>query len=69
MPAGTIAFYFEGDKRIAEYGLTGSGVITPVIGSWESTTVSGNIFAKCNTASSGVDGVFVNLTGFEFPQV
>jgi len=61
--AGTIAFYFEGNDRIAQFFRQGSATINPHIGSWESTTVAGGIFAKVNTSET--DGVYVNLEGFE----
>ena len=66
--AGTIAFYFDNTtgQKIAEYLLAASATISPVIGAWESTTVSGRIFAKVQT--SGTDGWRVNLTGFEIPS-
>lgn len=63
-PAGTIAFYFDnGNSLIAGYNLPASGFIAPDIGCWESTVVSGRIFAKLS--ASQTDGTQINLTGFE----
>lgn len=64
---GTIAFYFDNttSQKIAEYHLAGSGSFSPVIGAWESTTVSGRIFARVGT--SGTNSWNVNMTGFEIP--
>lgn len=65
-PAGTIAFYFDnGNDRIAVYNLAASSNISPVIGAWESTVVSGRIFGK--VSASQTDGLAVNVTGFEIP--
>ena len=62
-PAGTIAFYFEANDKIAEFITAGSATIVPTIGSWESTTNAGKIFVKLS--ASQTDGTRINLTGFE----
>lgn len=61
---GTIAFYFDnGNNQIARFSVAGSASISPFIGCWESTVVSGAIFAR--TLGNASDGWYVNLTGFE----
>ena len=62
---GTIAFYFDTTTayKIAEYGAAASVTISPEIGGWESTVVSGAIFAR--VSNSATNGCRVNLTGFE----
>src|SRR5688572_23389634 len=61
-PAATIAFYFDnGNDKIAGYNLAASSNFSPTIGAWESTVVSGRIFAKLS--ASQTDGTQVNLTG------
>lgn len=64
---GTIAFYFDTTTayKIAEFGAAGSVTISPAIGGWESTVVSGAIFAR--VSNSATNGCRVNLTGFELP--
>ena len=63
-PATTIAFYYDnGDDKIAGFNLAASSTLAPVIGCWQSTVVSGRIFAKL--AASQTDGTQINLTGFE----
>lgn len=65
-PAGTIAFYFDGENsKIAGYNLAASSNISPEIGCWESTVSGGRIFAKLS--ASQTDGTQINLTGFEIP--
>lgn len=63
---GTIAFYFDNTtgNKIAEFMLGASVTVSPTIGAWESTTVSGSIFAR--VGASATNGCVVNLTGFEF---
>lgn len=64
-PAGTVAFYFDTTTafKIAEFTLGGSATISPDIGGWESTVVSGRIFARLGASST--EGTKINLTGFE----
>lgn len=65
--AGTIAFYFDnGNDRIAMYALAASGSLMPDISGWESTVVSGRIFA--NKSAIQTDGIHINLGGFEIPS-
>ena len=65
--AGTLAFYFDnGNNRIAQYNLTASGSVSPNIGAWESTVVTGRIFAVKNAIQT--DGISINLEGFEIPS-
>lgn len=61
----TIAFYFDTTTgyKIAEYGAAGSVTISPNIGAWESTVVSGKILAR--VSNSATNGARVTLTGFE----
>lgn len=61
----TIAFYFDTTTayKIAEFGGAASSTISPIIGGWESTVVSGKIFAR--VSNSATNGCRVNLTGFE----
>lgn len=66
--AGTIAFYWgnlAGDK-VAEFVLSGSANVSPLIGCWEGTAYDRSLFAKLGGAS-GTDACRVNLTGFELP--
>ena len=61
----TIAFYFDTTTgyKIAEFVGAGSVTVSPNIGGWESTVVSGAIFAR--VSNSATNGANVNLTGFE----
>lgn len=61
----TIAFYFDNttSQKIAEFAVGASATISPIIGGWESTVVSGRIFAR--VSNSATNGCRVNLTGFE----
>lgn len=64
--AGTIAFYFDnGNDRIAMYHMAASGSLFPVIAGWESTVVSGRIFAVKSAIQT--DGIQISLGGFEIP--
>lgn len=60
----TIAFYFDTTTayRAAIISTDGSTMVNPDIGCWESTVVSGRIFARKNTT---LGEAIVNLTGFE----
>ena len=66
--AGTIAFYFEGNDLIAQYFRQASATVTPQIGAWESTILSGRIFGRLGGVS-GTDGCYVNAEGFFIPQI
>ena len=63
--ASTVAFYFDTttEYKIAEFCVGGSNTISPNIGGWESTVVSGKIFARTTPSATG--GLRINLTGFE----
>src|SRR3990167_942384 len=56
----TIAFYFDTTTayKIAEFAVGGSITISPDIGGWESTVVSGRIFAR--VSNSATNGMRVN---------
>lgn len=62
----TISFFFADKQnpvaKIATFGLQSSINTSPNIGCWESTAVSGAIFAR-KTATLGE--IIVNLSGFE----
>ena len=62
--AATIAFYFDNtvSGRPAILSTNGSVMASFDIGCWESTVVSGRIFARKNTT---LGETIVNLTGFE----
>ena len=65
--AGTIAFYFDnGNDRISMFSIAASAsIVPPFISGWESTVVSGRIFANKAAIQSG--GLMINLEGFEIP--
>src|SRR3990167_10027975 len=62
---GTMEIYndHDGPTKLAEFMLSGSAPVSPIIGCIESTIVGGNIFARTKTSATG--GIRVNLTGFE----
>lgn len=69
--AGTIAFYWgglgaTGGDKIAEFVLSGSANVSPVIGIWNGTAYDRVLYARLG-GTSGTDAVRVNLTGFEIP--
>jgi hypothetical protein len=59
---GTIAFYFEGNNRIAQFNRQASATINPHISAWENTTVGEGIFAVLK--GTATDGCYVNAEGF-----
>lgn len=62
---GTIAFYFDnGNDKIAQFTSLASATIAPDIGLWQSTVMSGKIFARAS-AGAASDGWDINLTGVE----
>lgn len=61
---GTIAFYFEGESKFAEFILQESATISPIISAIESTMVGGKIFATLGGAAT-TKGCVINLQGFE----
>mgnify|MGYP001558951307 CR=1 FL=1 len=65
--AGTFAFYWGNlaGSKIAEFTNSGTAIVNPGIGAWESTMYDRILFYK--QATSATDGVVVNLTGFEIP--
>lgn len=64
--SATVAFFFDDrqnpNARIAIFSTDGSTMVSPDIGCWESTVVSGKIYARKNTT---LGEAIVNLTGFE----
>ena len=60
----TVAFYFDTTTayRAGIISTDGSTMTNPDIGCWESTVVTGRIFARKNTT---LGECIVNLTGFE----
>lgn len=65
--AGTFAFYWGNlaGSKVAEFFNSGTAVVNPAIGAWESTMYDRVLFFK--GGQSATDGTVVNLTGFEIP--
>ena len=64
--SSTISFFFADRQnpvaKIATFNAEASVTVSPIIGCWESTAVSGAIYARKTTT---LGEMVVNLTGFE----